>query len=143
MLGECISSLVFQDQKCHYFILLKVEFSLLPLICAKCIFTEKRLSGGIIFEKVKATAATTTFSKCARCQISVKSQQIWQNTNEVVDKQILTHKGTIFRNKRFMPDKNDLAKCFKNQKLPHSWNKKIPHVNFYFWSISLGHVYLA
>ena len=129
MLGECISSLVFKDQKCHYFILLKVEFLLLPLICAKCIFTEKRLSGGIIFEKVKATAATTSFSKCARCQISVKSRQ---NTNAVVDKQILTYKGTIFRNKRFMPDKNDLAKCFKNQNLPHSGNKKIPYVNFYF-----------
>ena len=92
-----------------------------------------------IWKSLKATAATTSFSKCARCQISVKSQQIWQNTNEVVDKQILTHKGTIFRNKRFMPDKNDLAKCFKNQNLPYSWNKKIPsHLNFSFSSISFS-----
>ena len=75
--GECLPSLVFRAQKCHFFILLKVELLLLPLICAKCIFTEKRLRGGYYLKKLKTTAiaATTSFYKCARCQISVKSQK--------------------------------------------------------------------
>ena len=120
----------FQRSKMSLFYSFESRIFIASINLCQMHFHGKRLSGGIIFEKVKATAATTSFSKCARCQISVKSRQ---NTNAVVDKQILTHKGTIFRNKRFMPDKSDLAKCFKNKNLPHSWNKKIPrHVNFYF-----------